>query len=351
MKYLLILSIVISNIVFAETSLYQRGKDYYYGTMVTGKDYEKARLAFEHAAKLDDLDAVNALGFLYINGKGVEIDDVKGIDFLSKAAKKGHAKSQYDLGSMYYLGIGVDRDLRKAHQWIKKSAEQGYADAQQNLAIMYEQGRGTKKNPILANKWRLKSADSGNSEEQYRLGVAYVDAEDYENAYLWLEKSANQKHVKAQQKLAELIENEFFLLKFGQSGSQKKALDWYQKSYDNGNTVLSYKLASIYDNKPFSNYRKSHKLYQEALKQGELAAYLDIARHYQQGQGVNKNLEKAYSFTIAAARKGYKPAWSQVVDMYLQGVGVKKSIKKAKYWLKKLAKFGDEHAQKKLKDL
>ena len=88
MKYLLIFSIAVSSVVFAETSLYQRGKDYYYGTIVTGNDYEKARLAFEHAAKLGDLDAINALGFLYINGKGVEIDDTKGIEYLTKAAEK-----------------------------------------------------------------------------------------------------------------------------------------------------------------------------------------------------------------------------------------------------------------------
>jgi len=37
--------------------------------------------------------------------------------------------------------------------------------------------------------------------------------------------------------------------------------------------------------------------------------------------------------------------------MYEQGSGVKKSVKKAKYWLKKLAKNGDEIAKRDLKRL
>ena len=350
MRLLLSFLLLFFNTVLANAELYERGREYYYGDGVE-QSFDKAFKAFTHAAKVGDLEAKTALGLMYIEGTGVNQDDQKGVEYLKEAAANDNAKAQYYLGSMYYLGIGVERNLKTAHRWIKKSAEQGYADAQQNLALMYEQGKGTKKNPILANKWRLKSAASGNRDEQYSLGVAYLDAEDYDNAYIWLEKSANQEHAKAQEKLAGLIENEFFLLKFGENGSLKKSLDLYQKSYENGNTRLSYKLASIYDNKPFSNYRKSHKFYQEALKQGELAAYLDIARHYKFGQGVRKNLEKAYSFTIAAARKGYKPAWSQVVEMYLEGAGVKKSIKKAKYWLKKLAKSGDKGAIKQLNDL
>ncbi len=343
MKFFLIVSFFIPSLLLANTGLYERGKAYYYGSGVE-QNFDKAFQAFTHAAKIGDLKAKTALGLMHIEGTGVDQDDAKGIEYLKAAATKDNARAQYYLGSMYYLGIGVERNLKIAHQWIKKSAEQGYADAQQNLALMYEQGRGTKKNPILANKWRLKSADSGNSEEQYRLGVAYIDAEDFENAYMWLEKSANQEHAKAQEKLANLIENEFFLLKFGKNGSLKKSLDLYQKSYENGNIKLSYKLASIYDDKPFNNYQKSHKLYQEAKEQENLDAYLDIARHYRLGQGVKKNLEKAYSFTIAAARKGHKQSQFEVAKMYIDGLGVKKSIKKAKYWLKKLAKNDNQQA-------
>ncbi len=350
MKFLAILLLIWTSIVSANVSLYERGRDYYYGNNIK-QNFEKAKSAFEHAANLNSLDAMNALGIMYISGVGVKQNDAKGIAYLKKSATLNHAKSQYDLGSMYYLGIGVDRNLELAQQWVKKSALQGYADAQYNLALMYEQGNGVKKNPLLANKWRIEAAKSGNSDEQYRLGLAYADDEDYEKAYEWLIKSANQEHAKAQENLATLLDQEVYLYRFGTRESSRRSADWYQKSYDNGNLGLSYKLASIYDSESIRDYKKSHKLYQQAIKQGNLAAYLDVARHYELGQGVKISPSKAYNFTLAAARKGHQPAWSKVVGMYLQGIGVKRSTKKAKYWLKKLSKSGDLKAKEQLESL
>ena len=350
MKFLAILLLIWTGIVSANVSLYERGRDYYYGNNIK-QNFEKAKSAFEHAAKLNSLDAMNALGIMYISGVGVKQDDAKGVAYLKKSATLNHAKSQYDLGSMYYLGIGVDRNLELAQQWIKKSALQGYADAQYNLSQMYKQGNGVKKNLLLANKWRIEAAKSGNSDEQFHLGVAYVEDEDYNQAYEWLIKSANQDHAKAQEKLATLLDQGVYLYRFDTRESGRRSADWYQKSYDNGNLSLSYKLASIYDSESIRDYKKAHKLYQQSITQGNLSAYLDIARHYELGQGVTINLAKSYSFTIAAARKGYQQAWRRVADLYLQGKGVKKSIKKAKYWLKKLSKSGDLKAKEQLESL
>ena len=63
MKLLLLLSLlfVTSLPVNADTSLYERGKD-----LIEEKDYEKALKAFELAAKTGDLDAMHAVGIMYI---------------------------------------------------------------------------------------------------------------------------------------------------------------------------------------------------------------------------------------------------------------------------------------------
>ncbi len=242
MKYLLIFSIVVSNIVFAESSLYQRGKDYYYGTIVTGKDYEKAKAAFEHAAKLGDLDAINALGFLYINGKGVEINDAKGIEYLTKAAEKGHAKSQYDLGSMYYLGVGVKRNINSAFKWIKLSAEGGYTDAEYNLANMYENGHGVKTNLVLANEWYAKSAKSENKNSQFYIAKKHLENKDFDSAYKMFKSSGENGHVEAQYYLAEMY-------KKGQGVVQSydDAIIWYKKSAKGGNVDSLGALGLMYN--------------------------------------------------------------------------------------------------------
>ncbi|WP_225393879.1 tetratricopeptide repeat protein, partial [Escherichia coli] len=46
------------------------------------------------------------------------------------AATQGHEVAQYELGQMYIQGIGVERDEVQAHRWILQSAEQGYLHAQ-----------------------------------------------------------------------------------------------------------------------------------------------------------------------------------------------------------------------------
>jgi len=142
MKLLLLLSLLcLSSLpVNADTSLYERGKD-----LIEEKDYEKALKAFELAAKTGDLDAMHAVGIMYIGGWGIEQNDKKGLEYIIKAANQSHLKAQYTLGAMYYLGIGVSLDFEKAFSWISLSANQGYLDAQHNLDEMYENGEGVKK--------------------------------------------------------------------------------------------------------------------------------------------------------------------------------------------------------------
>ena len=104
MKYLLLITLLFATSfpVNADTSLYERGRAYFYGDGVE-KDYEKALLAFEHAAKTGDLEAITAIGIMHIVGVGVEQNDSKGLEYLNKAANQSHPKAQYYLGAMYYF--------------------------------------------------------------------------------------------------------------------------------------------------------------------------------------------------------------------------------------------------------
>jgi len=86
----------------AEDGLYERGIE-----LVEQKDYEKALKAFELGAKTGDLNAMTALGIMYITGVGVTQNDVKGFKYVQDAANKSHPKAQYTLGAIYYLGLGL----------------------------------------------------------------------------------------------------------------------------------------------------------------------------------------------------------------------------------------------------
>ena len=194
MKLLLLITLLftVSFPVNADTSLYERGKD-----LIEEKDYEKALKAFELSAKTGDLDALTAVGIMYIVGVGVEQNDVKGLEYIIKAANQSHPKAQYTLGALYYLGIGVSLDYEKAFSWINLSAKQGYLDAQHNLAEMYENGKGVKKNLEKAYEYYLLAARKGNLDSQKRIAEMYKEGigteKNIEKSEYWLRQIEESK--------------------------------------------------------------------------------------------------------------------------------------------------------------
>jgi TPR repeat protein len=178
--------------VSAEDGLYERGIE-----LVDQKQYEKALKAFELGAKTGDLNAMTALGIMYITGVGVIQNDTKGFKYVQDAANKSHPKAQYTLGAIYYLGAGVNIDFNKAFSWISLSADQGYSDAQHNLAQMYEAGEGTSQDLKKAYKYYLIAARSGNLVSQIRVAQMYQEGigteKNLEKSAYWLKKIEESK--------------------------------------------------------------------------------------------------------------------------------------------------------------
>jgi len=178
--------------VIAEDGLYERGIE-----LVEQKDYEKALKAFELGAKTGDLNAMTALGIMYITGVGVIQNDVKGFKYVQDAANKSHPKAQYTLGAIYYLGAGVTIDFNKAFNWIRLSADQGYLDAQHNLALMYEAGEGVSQDFKKAYEYYLIAARSGNLDSQIKVAQMYQEAigteKNLEKSAYWLKKIEESK--------------------------------------------------------------------------------------------------------------------------------------------------------------
>jgi len=171
----------------AEDGLYERGIE-----LVEQKDYEKALKAFELGAKTGDLNAMTALGIMYITGVGVIQNDIKGFKYVQDAANKSHPKAQYTLGAIYYLGAGVSIDFKKAFSWISLSADQGYEDAQHNLAQMYEAGEGVSQNFEQAYEYYLKAARNDNLDSQIKVAWMYQKGigteKNLDKSTYWLKK-------------------------------------------------------------------------------------------------------------------------------------------------------------------
>src|SRR5690606_32302841 len=88
-------------------------------------------------AEAGDAEALNNLGNLHANGRGVPRDDAEALRYYTRAAGSNYAPAFFNLGMMHELGRGVPVDPAKAFGFYRKAAELGFALAQFNVGNMY----------------------------------------------------------------------------------------------------------------------------------------------------------------------------------------------------------------------
>lgn len=114
-------------------------------------------------------DAANLYGWSYQQGRGVEKDDAKALEWFRKAAAMGSSTGEWAVGDALDRGLGAEQDSEQAVTWYRRSAERGYPRAQFSLGVNYLAGRGVEQDVEEAYFW-LSLATSDNETEQW-IGV------------------------------------------------------------------------------------------------------------------------------------------------------------------------------------
>ena len=276
------------------------------------------------------------------------------VEALKTTAAQGNAYAQERLAHMYFHGQGIERDLELAFFWYHKAAEQGDADAQNNLAWMYKDGEVIEKN--------LQEAFS-----RYKTEQGFDLAQHL--AFFWYHKAAEQGDHLAQYNLAGMYQNGQ-----GVERNLQKAFDWYHKAAEQGNASAQFRLAQIETAIHSIEHQKNSeeaikqasekaikqasekaiKQYQKAAEQGLAAAQNNLAWMYQNGKGIEKNRQEAFSrykteqkldlaqylaffWYHKAAEQGYTLAQYNLAWMYQNGEGIEKNPEKAIDWYRKAA--------------
>ena len=104
----------------------------------------------------------------------------------------------------YYRDIILDeRDLSSLN--LKSASKKGDSKAQFELGNCYYYGQGIRQNYNKAFGWYSKSANNGYAEGQYYLGICYENgfgtSKDYNKAFEWYSKSAKYGCAEGQFKL------------------------------------------------------------------------------------------------------------------------------------------------------
>lgn len=142
---------------------------------------------------------------------------------------------------------------------------------------------------------------------------------------------------------------------------QEDAINELRKMAESGNVNAQFILGSHYagidwNTWEWGNVRDNERAsywYLQAAEQGNGAAQYNLSLHYEQGKGVEKNIQKALYWLYKAVENNEVSALRRLGDHYRDGLYpyISKDINKAKEYWKKAADLGDEDARKRLEKI
>jgi TPR repeat protein len=218
-----------SSPVFAASDAASSCRDYF-----RAGQYDKAVMHCAAASEDGDTGSQAALGWMYLQGKGVPKNNAEAVRLISESADRGNVAASAVLGGMYLDGVAVRKDPELARKWIAKAADGGHKGAQVMLGNLYigehpaadganlalakasadsaagssgdsgailaepasKSRAASQPDPGAAVKWYKKAAKNGSPAGQAALGEAYrlglgVQQNDV-SAYMWYTLAAEQ---------------------------------------------------------------------------------------------------------------------------------------------------------------
>lgn len=250
-----------------------------------------------------------------------------------KLAKMGFVKYQRRMGEIYKDGVGIRKKLEKAKYWYELSSKKGDKNATYNLALLYlEEGNCSIGKKLLENvgyrgyKAALESLGDFYTQGKYNFNMSFKKAE------FWYSKLLEVNASKGYLRLAHLYANDKFeeyslekAYKYYELSALKNDPDanfilgkeYYEGNYytqDMDNAVKHFKFASskgikkanYFLGKIYFKDKKYDQAIECFIKVDDLD-YEDIclylARMYENGWGVDKNIKTALKYYILNSDK------------------------------------------------
>lgn len=229
---------------------------------------------------------------------------------LDKAAKAGKLLALQLLGEVYLCGHGVTEDAVSARRYFAQAAERDASFAQRRLGEMLATGLGGQRDDAAAFTLFQKAANQGDTAakvlvaKMYDLGRAgRGDTKSLREAETWYRNAAQDGNMEA-----------------------KEWLQHYEKTIaqEASNPLL--------------------KLIREA-EEDNTRSQMKLARHYELGDGVKKNEQKAfYWYQKAAENSRFYDAQMELARCYANGIGTQKDDVVAGQMFQRLADIGMPNA-------
>ncbi len=254
--------------------------------------------------------------------------DEGNIEALEKAAEAGDVAGMKALAALYtYGGVRADKDAAALFRWNCALAEAGDEAAMEVLALQYAHKSGTARDFEQAAVWFQKAGNQAQAEDM-RLNAreaARAQAGDpHAQAAL-----ASTLMLQAGKFDGERIEEEY-----------REALDWAEQAAQTGDATALWLCANAYENGLGVNadLERAVDYYQKGADAGNIDCIYGLGLHYLNGEVLLADVKKGFRLILQAAQAGNLDAMRTAADCYINGTGTQKDKNQALYWYKQVAK-------------
>jgi len=117
-------------------ALHFMGSVFYWGIRGMQRDQQRAFSHFSKAASFGHIGAMTATGNMLVNGEGVSRNVTKALQLYERAARHDNLEALNGLGYVFYVGNGdIEKNVTKALEYFERNARDG--DSLFNAAFIY----------------------------------------------------------------------------------------------------------------------------------------------------------------------------------------------------------------------
>jgi TPR repeat protein len=358
-------------------SSYRLGCLHYYD-LVSNSDIEKAFVYFTSAAKGGNLQAEEILKL------DVEVDLHKLANFEKKLGMYKQVRKYYNYSYLLGLVYGDKGsslyNLKEAGSYYTEAKTNGTTEAHYRLGQVFEKENKNENeydNKVVEREKLLSgllfdvkdyaegcleqcitqymmASDNGNFDAMFRLGLFYLHGngieKNYEKAFDKFSKAAKlgSLEAKATMDLSKdmIVDENTFFGDIDLEIHHRESVEMYKNLARNGNTIAQYKLGVFCEeglSKP--DYLMAKEWYSLACDGNHTGALYRLGQIYEEGEGVEKNIEESISLYTKGAELGCENCLSKI-GLFFQGSNNRtENLEKQTDHYQKLAIKGNATAQ------
>ncbi len=249
------------------------------------------------------------------------------VQILEGLVDGGDVKAMLELAVMYIRGRGVKKNYDLAESLYLRAAELGSSEAEFQLGVYHE--------CESSREWFLRAAKNGHADAQYELGCLERKAGRMSDAVSWFKEAGSQGQLNACEELLQIYTK-------GARGiepNEDERRHWLRKGADSGDIISMNWMGELLREE--GNHDEAFKYFQKGAKRGWSDALTNLGLAYKNGDGVAKDLSKAFECFSEADRRGNVSATYRKSDdiarinswnlylCYKDGIGVEKDLSKA----------------------